>query len=75
MWKRSINKLKCFIRMKHKPGPSSRYMDETGNYIYKWKCKRCGTLLGLPHMTEKYISKHYPPPPLPIRATDYKYNN
>lgn len=68
-----LNKLKCFIRMKHKPSKQGRYLDKSGNYTFKWKCERCGALLGLPHMTDEYIKKNYPIPPLPRRITDYKY--
>ena len=61
--------------MKHKPGKEGRYPDETGNYTFKWECARCGTLLGFPQMTAEYNNKQFPMPPLPRRATDYKFVN
>ena len=65
-----FNKLKCFIGTKHKPSKQGKYLDKSGNYTYKWKCKICGALLGLPHMTDEYIKKNcpIPPPPPPGRT-------
>lgn len=52
--------LKCLI--KHQPGKEGRYYSKSGNYVYKWKCERCSRLLGLPHLTKKYIDENYPMP-------------
>lgn len=68
-----LNKIKCFVVMKHKPGKQGRYLDKSGNYTHKWKCERCGDLLGFPHITGEYIKKNYPRPPLPRHNTDYRY--
>ena len=57
-----LSTLKCFIRRKHKPSEQGRYLDKSGNYTFKWKCERCGVLLGLPHMTDEYIKKNFPMP-------------
>ena len=64
-------KLKCLF--KHKPSKAGRYLDKTGNYLFKYKCERCGALLGWPHMTDRYIMDNFPPPPLPRHIGDFKY--
>ena len=56
-----LSTLKCF-RREHKPSEQGRYLDKSGNYTFKWKCERCGVLLGFPDMTDEYIKKNFPMP-------------
>ena len=64
-------KLKCIF--KHKPSKPGHYLDSDADYQYKYKCERCGVLLGWPHMTDKKLKRDFPPPPLPRHIGDYKY--
>lgn len=65
--KNFINKLKCFF-VGCIPGVKDRYLDKSGNYFFTHKCTRCDELLGLPNLTEKYMSELYPIPPMPRKV-------
>jgi hypothetical protein len=60
-----FKKLKCILRLKHKPSPIGDFVDKEGDYAYKWKCERCGAFLGLPTMTDKFIKDNFPIPSRP----------
>lgn len=64
-----MKKLKCLF-LGHVLSPAYRYLDKTGNYFYKYKCLRCGALLGFPNMTNEYVKKKYPSFSSPIRVTN-----
>jgi len=65
--KRFLNKLECFF-FRCIPSNKDRFLDKSGKYFFTHKCIRCGELLGLPNLTEKYMNELYPIPLMPRKV-------
>lgn len=61
--------IKCLFR-KHKLKDG---VFINGDYMYKWKCNRCGRVFGLPDFSDEY-KKNNPPPLPPLNQRRYLKN-